>query len=481
MSTTTPVEGVTIPTDAEGLQETLSDDKKRQKIFENAGTSKAFLAAYAKVMNKGNVLGAQVSEQVAAAVTDIMKDYGVVGRPDQTSQTSFEVNVNTGPTNWVNSGLGQGAPRWSMTPGMRNAIYNKDLPTTQLDGLYNGLGQMALDVHAHRSNRSVKNPEAWAKVIEITNAYSETDPSTGGFLVPEEMRAMLMSLALEQSIMRSRATVITMSSLTTSIPYVDATTHVGSVFGGMVFYWIGESSTITATEARFGKVKLEANKLVGGARVPNELWADAPALTTWLQAAAPMGLAFYEDVAFINGNGVDQPKGILESEALIQFDRTTTDLLVPADVYGMYARMLPQSLMNGVWLVNQTLLPEIFSLVQPVTNIAGTENVGGGPVNILDITSAPRMSLLGRPLIVTEKVPALANGAGNDIVFIDPTYYLIGDRQGVSLDYSEHSRFMNDETELRIIERVDGRPWVSSPLTPLNGDTVSPFVGITDT
>ncbi len=64
-------------------------------------------------------------------------------------------------------------------------------------------------------------------------------------------------------------------------------------------------------------------------------------------------------------------------------------------------------------------------------------------------------------------------------MFVDLSYYLVGDRQAVSLDFSEHSRFMNDETELRLISRVDGRPWIQSALTPLNGDTLSPFVGIT--
>lgn len=461
--------GVTIPDSAEGLQELLNDDKSREKVFASKAGQMAFLAKYAKVMNRGEVLGKQVSEQVGATITELLKEHGGAARPDQ---TSFEVNVNAAPTSWQNSGLGQGPPRWSSS--FRNATRNDKLATAKLDGLYEGLGQMALDVHNFRSGHPVRHPEAWEQVQKVTNAYSETDPATGGFLVPEEMRAMIMSLALEQSIIRSRATVVSMSSLTTSIPYVDVTTHVGSVFGGMIFYWIGESASITPTEARFGKVKLEALKLVGGARVPNELWADAAALTTWLETAAPMGLAFYEDVAFINGNGVDQPKGILKSGALIQFDRAANAALAPADIYGMYARMLPQSHQNAIWLVNQTALPKVFGLFET------GGGSGGAPVNILDITTGPRLSLLGRPMIVTEKIPAFDNGAGNDILYIDPTYYLVGDRQGVSLDYSEHSRFLNDETELRIIERVDGRPWINDPLTPLNGDTVSPFVGITD-
>lgn len=469
-------DGVTIPTDADGLKEILNNDKLREKVFANKATSMAFMASYAKHLKGADAIAAQVTEQMGETLQTLLAEHGGTNRPDQ---SSFTVNLNTSPTNWSNSlggpqGQGRGGlPYWSS--GFRNAIHNPDQPTAKLDDLYrafDGFGQMALDVHNHRQNKPVKNAEAWARVMEVTNAYSETDPSAGGFLVPEEMRAMIMSLALEQSIMRSRATVITMSSLTTSIPYVDATTHVGSVFGGMVFYWVGESTAPSKTEARFGKVKLEANKLMGAAAIPNELYADAAALTTWLNSAAPLGIAFYEDLAFLTGSGVGQPLGLLNSEALVSYDRATASDLTPADIYGMFARMLPQSLGNAVWLVNQKSLPQIFELAQAV----GT---GGAPVNILDISAGPRMSLLGRPLIVTEKIPTL--GSANDLLFIDPSYYLIGDRQGVSLDYSEHSRFSTDETELRIIERVDGRPWVQSTMTPVNGDPLSPFVGISAT
>jgi len=73
-------------------------------------------------------------------------------------------------------------------------------------------------------------------------------------------------------------------------------------------------------------------------------------------------------------------------------------------------------------------------------------------------------------------VPTL--GDQGDLNFIDFSYYLIGDRQTVSLETSEHIYFVSDETALRAIERVDGRPWVQSEFTPANGATVSPFVAI---
>jgi HK97 family phage major capsid protein len=454
---------VTIPASPAELEEMLNDPARLAEVFGNPDTTKDFLNKYAMsqlTANNGE-LSTLIKESSQAALAEMLK-----ANPKSINRL-----------NLIPPGL-EGS-QYKASSAVRNAAYNASLPTAKLDGLYNNLGAIALDVHKHRSGRDVANPDAFAEVQRVTNAYSETDPATGGFLVPEETRSNLLQLALEQSIVRSRASVITMGSLTTSIPFVDATTHVGSVFGGMVFYWVGEGASITPTEAKFGRVKLEASKLVGGARVPNELWADAPALTTWLETAAPMGLAFYEDVAFINGNGVGQPLGIRQSGAKIQVTRATTDELEPADIYGMYARMLPQSLGSAVWLVNQTLLPKLFGM-QTVVEATGTPVGGGFPLGVVNIANQPVPAILGRPMIVTEKVPALASGTGDDIMFVDFRYYLLGDRQAVSLDYSEHSRFMNDETELRLIERVDGRPWVQSALTPLNGETVSPVIGLAD-
>ena len=80
-------------------------------------------------------------------------------------------------------------------------------------------------------------------------------------------------------------------------------------------------------------------------------------------------------------------------------------------------------------------------------------------------------------MYVTEKLPAL-NTAG-DILLVDPTYYLIGDRSGVAIAYSEHYKFVNDQGTWRFVKRVDGQPWVNAAITLQDGTrTVSPFVAL---
>jgi len=122
-----------------------------------------------------------------------------------------------------------------------------------------------------------------------------------------------------------------------------------------------------------------------------------------------------------------------------------------------------------VWVMNSTVMPELYGLSLNV----GT---GGSAMFIANggIGGTPGSTLLGRPIIFTEKAQAL--GTAGDIRLVDFSHYLIGDRQSIELAVSEHSRFLTDETEFRLIQRVDGRPWLDSALTPKNGDTLSPFV-----
>ena len=93
---------------------------------------------------------------------------------------------------------------------------------------------------------------------------------------------------------------------------------------------------------------------------------------------------------------------------------------------------------------------------------------------LMNLANGPIPTILGRPVIETEKVPAL--GSASDISFVDFTYYLIGDRPGSALESSPHAQFMNDITEMKLTSRNDRRPWMQSAFTPTNGDTLSAFV-----
>lgn len=448
-----------IPQTAAEMQEMMDDPQIAAQIIANGQLSE-FTKAYAEVTDERGDMAEMVRDAVTA---------GMAGSNEITNQVNTTVKATLSEM-LKEHGVNRPAlgPADGPGAGARNlATHNPIAAGAPLDGEFVNLGDYARTAYG----KTLTPDPRMAKIIEVQNAYSSTDPASAGTLIPEEFRSAIYELALEGAVVRPRASVIQMTSASVSLPFVDVTTHAGGTFfGGMSFAWTPESGTVTASEAKFGRVKLEAKKLTGGARVPNELWNDAPALNSWLMRSAPQGINFTEDVAFISGVGGSDPLGVQNSPAVITITKEggqTASTVVVENILKMYARVLPQSLGNTVWLANPTTFPELMTLSIAV----GT---GGAPVALVNIHTSPTMTMLGRPLILTEKVPAL--GAAGDIGIYDFSFYLIGDRQAVSMESSEHSRFMNDETELRLILRVDGRPWIQSALTPKNGDSLSPFV-----
>jgi len=187
----------------------------------------------------------------------------------------------------------------------------------------------------------------------------------------------------------------------------------------------------------------------------------------------PEALAYFEDDAFINGDGAGEPLGILNADALITVTKETgqaATTLVAENLDKMYSRMLPSSVGNAVWIAHPDTFPQLASLSRAV----GT---GGSAIWVSNISDGPPSSIYGRPLIFSEKAQTL--GTAGDIYFVDLSYYVVADRQAVTMAASEHVRFTNDEMVWRFVERIDGRPWIDSALTPRNGsNTLSPFVNL---
>ncbi len=305
----------------------------------------------------------------------------------------------------------------------------------------------------------------------LVKAMGETSGAIGGFYVPIEFKPELLRLVIEGQVVRPRATVMPMATDTMWIPRIRDTSHVGSIHGGVAGTWVAENTTLTQNEPKAAQVQLIAKKFSDYILVANELIQDsAIAIPALLGVLLREGLGFFEDLSAISGNGVGQMYGYQTSPALISVTRNTTSHIKWDDITSMYARMFPASLNKAVWVCSPACFPDLAQMSVAV----GT---GGSAVWINNGVAGPPATILGRPLIISEKVPTL--GTANDITFCDFSYYLIGDRMSMALTTSEHVAFASDQTAFRIIERLDGQPWINSALTPNNGgDTLSAFVGL---
>lgn len=375
------------------------------------------------------------------------------------------------------------ARRLNLTPGKsggnaKMAMLSQGTePGAKMDGEFGSMGEFVQTVWHHRVSGKERVPGLAdaAKKLEIVNGYSIKVPDSGGFLVPEEYRAQLLMLALEASIVMPRATVIPMSTQTLIFPTVDATSNVSSVFGGIVVYRTEEGAEFVDSQAKFGRVKLDATKQTALAYLSNEVIRDsAPSVSAILNQMLPQAMGYDADISFLKGTGAGEPLGALNASnpGLISVAAETgqpTATIVWQNVLRMYARMLPTSIPNAVWLASPDTFVELATMALNV----GT---GGSAVWITDAHGAPVLTLLGRPVIMTEKTPGVLGAAG-DLSLVDFSYYLVGIRDSLMIDTSDHVKFTSDQTTVRAIARNDGRPWLTSAITPQNnGPTLSPFV-----
>jgi HK97 family phage major capsid protein len=448
-----------IPKDATELEEMLNDTERMKPVFADQSAFGEFVRNYAaaNMPDQGDI-ATMIREETATVVADML-------RTDRKTARKLDL-----------SPMGARA----LSRGGKGEVYNKRAPGAKVDEskLFVDHGEFFQAIW-HNSASLPNGEELAGKIVDhrkIQNSFGSGVPADGGFLIPETLRSQMLQLSLETSLVRSRATVIPMDSLRVPIPMVDSTTNVGSVYGGIVAYWTEESAPLTESQASFGRVVLDAKKLTAFAVVPNELMADAAAFMGFFDQSFPGALAFFEDLAFIKGSGAGEPLGWLNNPAAIVTAAKSgqgANTLIWENIVGMYSRMLPASLATAVWVASIDTFPQLATMALSV----GT---GGSAIWLNSGAEGPPMTILGRPVIFTEKTPQL--GTTGDISFVDLSYYLIGDRQAMQAASSVDYRFGNDQTAFRVIERVDGRPWLQSAITPANsGPTLSPFVQLSST
>lgn len=448
-----------IPKNAGELAEFFGDGGRYKEIFTSKDRLQEFVQTYADNQQAdGTDLNRQVAEHVNREFAALLRSGGLADLGNNAAGESLR-RLNMDPQT---RGAGM------LTQHKQGAAHNKKAAGAIMDGEFESLTDFAM--HSWHMNPST---EVQSKMQRLRNAAGTVIPADGGFLVPEILRSQLLEIALEMSVVRPRATVVPMESSRVPFPVIDSVTNSGSVYGAMIAYWGEEGAALQDANPKFGRIDLDAKKLTGMSAVPNELFQDSiVSFAALLERLWPAALAFFEDVAFMTGTGAGEPRGFLNNTATVAVAKETGQAgstILLENIIKMYSRMLPASLSTAVWIAAPNTIPELMTMALSV----GT---GGGPVMLTNVAGPAPVTIFGRPLIISEKAKTL--GTQGDIAFVDLAYYLVGDRQAMTAASSTDYLFGSDKTTYRIIQRVDGQPWIKSAITPQNGaaDTLSPFV-----
>ncbi|SDE21044.1 phage major capsid protein [Desulfuromonas thiophila] len=341
---------------------------------------------------------------------------------------------------------------------------------------FHSFGEMLVAVRRACSSERSVDPRL---ITTRASGLNEGVGADGGFLVQTEHATGLLKNVWENGEIPKRLNKITLGGAANSLSIngLDETSRAnGSRAGGIVSYWKGEAESATGSKPKFRQIDLKLNKLIGLCYATDELLADATALESVISTGFQSEFDFRITDAVINGTGAGQPLGIMNAGSLVTVAKEsgqTADTVKYENICKMWARMIASSRRNAVWIINQDIEPQLFTMSLAV----GT--AGGGPVYLPPggASASPYGTLFGRPVIAIEQAQTL--GDKGDIMLCDFGQYVAIDKGAMKKDVSMHVKFVEDEAAFRFTYRFDGQPVLASAITPKNGtNTLSHFVAL---
>jgi len=325
--------------------------------------------------------------------------------------------------------------------------------------------------------RQAANPsQGIDRKLRAPAGMSEGSPADGGFLLQMDYASDIKKRMFSTGQILPRLTRLPISSNSNSItiPAAADDTESAGVFGGIIAYWLAEAGTKSTSSPKFREMVLKLKKMAVVVPTTDELLNDKVTLEAFIRTGSNLALVKEAEKQIIRGVGAGQPLGVLNSGALVTVAAETgqlADTIVYANIVNMWSRMYADSRTNAIWLINQSIEPQLYTM-------GITVGVGGSPVYQPPggASAAPYGTLFGRPVIPCNHCSKL--GDVGDIILADFGEYLWIEKGGVQEATSIHYAFITDETYYRFVMRCDGQPAWSKVFTPeqATAATQSPFV-----
>lgn len=350
---------------------------------------------------------------------------------------------------------------------------NPQIPTPWIDNSNNSgfrsLGEFLSSV----SDAMVWHSGAFDnRLNELRQTQSMGEGTSGGFMVPTQFRPDLMQVTPQEAIVRPRATVIpagTPPDAEVTVPVLNQTAA-ENVYGGVEVQWLGEGDTKNQTDFELKQKDLVPHEVAGYITATDKLLRNWPAAEATIGKLLRQAVIGAEDQAFLTGNGVAKPKGVIHSNAVVSVARAVASQIEYSDIRDMLARFKFGG--SPVWVASQTIIPQLMNIVDP--------GAAGTLIWNMDAKNPMPGTIMGIPLIFNDRSPAL--GTLGDFCLLDLQYYLIKDGSGPFVAASPHVHFTSNKTVIKVFWNVDGDSWLDEAL-PLEGstaDTVSPFIVLSE-
>ena len=281
----------------------------------------------------------------------------------------------------------------------------------------------------------------------IRNAMSTGDNTLGGFLVPEPMEAAIIELREQFGVARQNSRVWPMSDSVTIVPKL-----AGEVTG----YYVGEGSTITASDMTVQQVKLDAKKLAAMVVVSSELSEDSViSVAEMVSRSVAYTMAVKEDEALFLGDGTSTYGGIVGLAGAL-----AAGSLVTATSNQTFSALTFANFESVVGAC------KMYSGIQPRWYISNAgwsasmqrlANAAGG-VTMAELAGGMSRSFLGYPVVVSQVLESRLTGTTGlrACYFGDLTMgSYLGTRRGISIALDSSRYFELDQVAIKATQRFD--------------------------
>lgn len=249
----------------------------------------------------------------------------------------------------------------------------------------------------------------------------DADPQ-GGYWVTSEMSDQVITKVQETSPMRNVANVETISTDALEIPEDLDEADAG---------WTSERGVRSETNTpTIGVRRIPVHELYAMPKATQQLLDDARInVEEWLSAKIADKIARTENLAFVNGDGVDRPRGILTYPAgttnpgeVQQVNSGSASALTGDGLRSLFYALKSPYINNARWLMSRSTIEAISKLT-----------VGSDYIWQPGLQEGEPQNLLGHPIERMEDMPAVAANSLS-IAFGDIRQaYTIVDRAGVRI------------------------------------------------
>jgi HK97 family phage major capsid protein len=298
-------------------------------------------------------------------------------------------------------------------------------------GARSGSGELSSDEVEHKeafSNYFRKGVDNGLADLERKALQIGSDPD-GGVLVPVEVETMIDRIVSKDVAMRRLAQVRVIGSASYKKPIVTT-----GAAGG----WIGETEDAEETNApKFSEIEFTPGKVYAEPWATNDMLEDSIIdIESWLASEVQTTFAELEGDAFINGNGVKKPRGLLTYDAVANAAHAWGKLgYIASGASGAFhtdegdalinlVHALKRAYRNGAsWLMNDLTLASVRKIKDANDQYIWTPGLQAGVSD----------TLLGYPVETDDYMPDVAANSLS-VAFGNFTRgYLVVDRRGVAV------------------------------------------------